>query len=59
MGTREPEATEDYDLFKIENINVYLYKGAKIADNIKVTMSEQFSDLPNKEIAVEGIELSR
>lgn len=57
VRTREPEAPEEYELFEVDNLKVYLFKGAKTRDNIKIKMSEQASDLPNKEIAVEGIDL--
>lgn len=59
IRTGEPEAPENYRLFKVDNINVYLYNDLKTENKIEVKMSEQFSDLPNKEITVEGIELSR
>lgn len=59
MRTREPEATEDFDLYNIDNIKVYLFKEANVGEKVTIKMSEQTSDLPDKEIAVEGIDLSR
>lgn len=59
VRTREPEASEDYELFEVDNFKVYLFKGANTGDNININMSEQASDLPNKEITVEGIDLGR
>lgn len=59
VRTKEPEAPENYRLFKVDNIDVYLYNDIVAEDKIEIKMSEQVSDLPNKEITVEGIELSR
>lgn len=57
VRTREPEALEEYKLFEVDGFKVYLFNEAKIEDNIKIKMSEQVSDLPNKEIAIIGINL--
>ncbi len=59
VRTREPEATEDYDLYNIDNIKVYMFKGANTREEVIIKMSDQVSDLPDKEIAVEGIALSK
>lgn len=59
VRTREPEAPENYNLYDVDNINIFLFKEANVGDKVRIKMSEHFSDLPNKEIAVEGISLSR
>lgn len=55
---REPEVSDDYNKFESDGVNIYIFKDAKLGDTLKLKMSEHVSDLPNKEIAVEGIDLS-
>lgn len=59
VRTREPEAPEDYKFYDEDNIKIFLFKEAKAGDRIIIKMSDYASDLPNKEITVEGIDLSR
>lgn len=58
VRTREPEALEDFREYIVDGIKVYLFKDAKADKEIIVDMSNQASDLPNKEISVQGINLS-
>ncbi|WP_176967820.1 hypothetical protein [Proteiniborus ethanoligenes] len=58
MRTREPVALEDFQEYDVDGIKVYLFKDAKVDKEIILEMSKQVSDLPNKEIAVKGIDLS-
>ncbi|WP_425447806.1 hypothetical protein [Dethiothermospora halolimnae] len=51
----KPGALEEYNKFDVEGITVYINNKIEMEDTIKVRMSEVVSDLPNKEIAVEGI----
>ncbi|SCG84242.1 hypothetical protein DW1_2682 [Proteiniborus sp. DW1] len=46
-------------MYNIDNIKVYLFKEANVGEKVTIKMSEQTSDLPDKEIAVEGVDLSR
>ena len=55
---KEPVAYENYDKFDLEDIKIYLYKEAKVDEEIRIEMAKYASDLPNKEIAVYGIDLS-
>lgn len=57
VRTREPEALENFKLYNLDNIKIYLFKEAKTGEKIKIKMSDYASDLPNKEIAVEGIDI--
>lgn len=59
MRTREPEVLEDYNFYDVDNIKIFLFKEAKMRETIRIKMSENASDLPDKEITVEGIDLSR
>jgi len=36
-----------------------MFKGANTREEVIIKMSDQVSDLPDKEIAVEGIDLSK
>ncbi|SDY56858.1 hypothetical protein SAMN05660462_00362 [Proteiniborus ethanoligenes] len=51
-------ALEDFQEYDVDGIKVYLFKDAKVDKEIILEMSKQVSDLPNKEIAVKGIDLS-
>lgn len=54
---REPEASENYNVYELDGIKVYIYKGAKTKDVLTIKMSERVSDLADKEIEVEGIDI--
>lgn len=58
MRTKEPGALENYIRYDVDGIRIYLFKEAKVREKIEIKMSDYVSDLPNKEIAVEGINLS-
>lgn len=55
---KEPEALEEFDLFIVDGINIYLYKDAIAANNtIEVRPARYISDLANKEFDVLGLNL--
>jgi len=57
IRVREPEVPTDYDKYDVDNISVYLYKNAKTMNTLVFKMADYVSDLADKEIDVEGIEI--
>lgn len=56
----EPEALDEYNMYEIDGIKVYLYKEAKLTgDTIEIKPTEYSSDLANREFDVYGLELER
>ena len=55
---KEPEVPEKYNLYKVDNIKIYLYKEAVLTgDTIEIEPAKYSSDLPYKEFDVYGLEL--
>lgn len=53
---KEPEALDNYNMYEIEGIKVYLYKDAKlIGDALKIEEAKYVSDLADKEFEVKGL----
>lgn len=53
---KKPEVSEDYNLFTIDNIDVYLFKDAKIVKDTIIIQPARFpSDLPNKDFDILGL----
>jgi len=40
----------------VDNITIYIFKEANLRDTVRFKMAEYASDLPDKEIDVEGID---
>jgi hypothetical protein len=54
----EPEALDEYDMYEIDDIKVYLYKEAILTgDTIEIKPAKYSSDLANREFDVYGLEL--
>jgi len=55
---RKPEAPEEYNLFEIDGIKVYLYKDAEPKkDTILIDKAKYSSDLAYKEFDVLGLKI--
>ena len=53
---RKPEVSQDYNLFKVDGIDVYLYKEAKtMKDEIIIQPARFTSDLANKDFEILGL----
>lgn len=53
---KKPEVSEDYNLFVVDNIDVYLFKDAKtIKDTIIIQPAKHPSDLANKDFDILGL----
>jgi len=55
---REPEALDEYNLFEVDGIKVYLYKDAELKkDTILIDKARFSSDLAYKEFDVLGLKI--
>ena len=55
----EPEALDDYNLYEVDGIKVYLYKKAILKGNtIEIKPAKHSSDLANREFDVYGLDLN-
>ena len=55
---KEPEALNEYNMYEIDGIKVYLYKDAILTgDAIEIEPAKYSSDLPYKEFDVHGLKL--
>lgn len=56
VSLEEPEVLNNFNLYDVDGFNLYLYKEAKLEeDTITINISEQVSDLANKEFDVHGL----
>lgn len=54
----EPEAPDEYNIFEVDDIKIYLYKNAKLTgDTLKIKIAKYSSDLANKEFDVHGLNI--
>ncbi|NLV76824.1 MAG: hypothetical protein GX023_07570 [Tissierellia bacterium] len=54
----EPEALDDYNMYEVDGIKVYLYKKAIPTGNIiEIKPAKYSSDLANREFDVYGLKL--
>lgn len=53
---KKPEVSNDYNLFIVDGIDVYIFKEAKIVkDTITIQPARFPSDLPNKDFEILGL----
>ncbi|MCT4606579.1 MAG: hypothetical protein N4A64_10845 [Marinisporobacter sp.] len=50
----EPSSLEEYDYFQVDGINVYVYKGARVENTLRLVLRNY---LVFKQIEIQGISI--